>query len=113
MPLPDSPTVSGLLLALLVTVRVPELAPLAVGANVTVTVQEPPTAMLVQLLAWLKGPVTETPETVAAVVPELVTVTVCAAAVEPTRVAGKDRLAGRRPALGRVPCRYRTGSPCW
>ena len=32
--------------------------------------------MLVQLLVWLKSPVTATPETVAAVVPELVTVTV-------------------------------------
>ena len=62
--------------------------------NVTVTVQEPPTAMLAQLLVWLKSPVAATPETVAAVVPELVTVTVCVAAVEPTTVPAKDRLAG-------------------
>ena len=52
MPLPLSPTVSGLLLALLFTVRVPVLVA-AVGVNVTVTVQEPLTAMVVQLLVWL------------------------------------------------------------
>ena len=94
MPLPVRPTVSGLLLALLVTVREPVRVPPAVGVNLTVTVHEPLTAMLVQLLVWLKSPVTETPETVAALVPELVTVTVCVAAEEPTRVPAKDRLAG-------------------
>ena len=41
---PDSATVVGLLLALLVTVRVPERAPAAVGLNATVTVHEAPTA---------------------------------------------------------------------
>ena len=99
MPLPLSPTVSGLLLALLLTVRVPVLVA-AVGVNLTVTVQEPLTAMLVQLLVWLKAPVTATPETVAAVVPELVTVTVWVAGEEPTRVAGKDRLAGEALSTG-------------
>src|SRR5580704_13476816 len=94
MPLPLSPTAVGLLLALLVTVRVPVRVPDVVGVNETVTVQEPPTAMLVQLLVWLKSPVTETPETAAEVVPELVTVTVCVGAVEPTSVPANDRLAG-------------------
>src|ERR1039458_4710787 len=100
MPLPLRETVVGLLLALLVTVRVPVRLPDAVGLNVTVTVQEPPTAMLVQLLVWLKSPVTATLETVAAVVPGLVTVTVCAAAVEPTSVRAKDRLAGLALSTG-------------
>src|SRR5580698_1389273 len=94
MPVPLSPTVVGLSLALLVTVRVPVRAPPAVGLNVTVTVQVPLTAMVVQLLVWLKSPVAETPETVADVVPELVIVTAWVGAVEPTRVLGKDRLAG-------------------
>ena len=66
----------------------------------TVTVQEPPTATLEQLLVWLKSPVTATPETVAAVVPELVTVTVCAAELEPTTVPAKDRLAGAAFSTG-------------
>src|ERR1700743_385445 len=93
MPLPLSPTVSGLLLALLFTVRVPVLVA-AVGVNLTVTVQVPLTAMVVQLLVWLKAPVTATPETVAAVVPVLVTVTAWEAAVSPTSVLGKERLVG-------------------
>src|ERR1017187_348371 len=76
--------------------RVPD----AVGLNVTVTAQEPPAAMLVQLLVWLKSPVTATFETVAEVVPELVTVTVCAAAVEPTSVRAKDRPAGAAFSTG-------------
>ena len=75
MPVPLSAAVVGLLLALLVTVSVPVRAPPAVGLNVTFTVQEALTAMLVQLLVWLKSPVAETPETVAVLVPELVTVT--------------------------------------
>src|ERR1700692_1918956 len=94
MPLPDRATVVGLLLALLVTVRVPVRDPPAVGLNVTVTAQDAPTAIVEQLLVWLKSPVTATPETVAEVVPELVTVTVCAAVEEPTTVPAKDRLAG-------------------
>ena len=53
-----------------------------------------------QLLVWLKAPVTATPETVAAVVPELVTVTVWVAAEEPTSVPAKDRLAGEALSTG-------------
>src|ERR1039457_1381007 len=101
MPLPLRVTAVGLLLALLVTIRVPVRVPGAVGWNVTVTAQEPPAAMLVQLLVWLKSPVTATFETVAEVVPELVTVTACAAAVEPTSGRAKDRPA--RPALTESP----------
>ena len=99
MPAPDSPTVSGVLLALLFTVRVPVFVA-AVGVNLTVTVQVPLTAIVVQLLVWLKAPVTATLETVAAVVPVLVTVTAWVAGEEPTRVLGKERLAGEALSTG-------------
>ena len=69
----------GLLLALLVTVtRAGTRCPTRSGVNVTVTVQDAPTASvravvgLAEVAAWRT-----TPETVADVVPELVTVTVC------------------------------------
>ena len=55
---------------------------------------------MVQLLVWLKAPVTATLETVAAVVPVLVTVTVCVAGLLPTRVLGKERLAGEALSTG-------------
>src|SRR6185437_14674903 len=100
MPEPVSPTVTGLLLALLFTVSVPVRVPPVVGANLTDTVQVPPTATMVQLLVWLKSPVTETPETVAAAVPELVTVTAWAAVAEPTIVPAKERLAGAAFSTG-------------
>jgi hypothetical protein len=51
-------------------------------------------------LVWLKAPVTATLETVAEVVPVLVTVTVLVAGEEPTRVLGKDRLAGLALSTG-------------
>src|SRR5579859_1455715 len=91
---PDSETVVGVLLALLFTVRVPLRVPPTVGVKVTVTVQDPLTAMLEQLFVWLKSPVVETPETVAVLVPELVMVTDCAGAEEPTTVLPNVRLAG-------------------
>ncbi len=94
MPVPLRATTRGLLLALLVTVRVPARGPGALGLNVTVTAQEPSAAMLPQLLVWLKSPVTATFVMVAAVVPESLTVTVLAAAVEPSTVRANDRLAG-------------------
>src|SRR6202035_3037081 len=100
MPLPLRPTVVGLLLALLVTVSVPVRLPPAVGSKVTVTEQDPPAAMLVQLLVWLKSPVAATLDTLGALVPELLTCTVCVAAAEPTTVRGKDRLAGAAFSTG-------------
>ena len=100
MPLPLRAMVVGLLLALLVTVTVPVRAPAAVGLNDTVTAQEPPTTIVPQLLVWLKSPVAATFETVAELVPEFVTVTTWAAAVEPTTVPGKDRLAGAAFRIG-------------
>jgi hypothetical protein len=100
MPLPDSVTVVGLLLALLVIVSVPGLAPLAVGVNPTVTVQEPLTATVEQLLVSVYGPVTATDDTVAELVPELLTVTVCEGAAVPTTSFGKLNAPGEAPSTG-------------
>src|SRR3954471_24288959 len=94
MPLPDSEIAVGLLLALLVIVTAPVRVPAVVGVNRTVTAHEAPTARLEQVLVWLKSPVAVMPETVAVVVPELVSVNDCGAAEAPTTVAGKDRLVG-------------------
>src|SRR5437867_4134385 len=94
MPLPDRAITTGLLLALPVMVTEPVRAPAAVGLNVTETVQEAPTASVEQLLVWLKSPLAVTPETVAAVVPVLVTVAVWAADELPDMVVGKERLDG-------------------
>ena len=49
-----------------------------------------------QLLVWLKSPVAATPETVADVVPVLVTVTVCVADELPTIGAGEGQAARAR-----------------
>src|SRR5690349_7958985 len=98
MPLPDSEIAVGLLLALLVMLTEPVRLPDVVGVNPTVTVHDAPTASVPQLLVWLKSPFAETPETVADVVPLLVTDTVCVAADWPTMVAGnvsEDGLAFR------------------
>src|SRR5271169_4941115 len=95
VPVPDSATVSGLPGALDATDSVPLAAPLAVGANLTLTVQVPPAAMEVpQVLVWLNGPVTLTDAADAALVPGLDTVTVCAALADPTAVLANDSLDG-------------------
>src|SRR2546421_503885 len=94
MPLPDRGIASGLLLALPVRVTAPVRVPDAAGVNFTVTVQEAPTARVEQVFVWLKSPLAETAETVADVVPVLVTVTAWVADGVPTMVPGKDRLAG-------------------
>src|SRR5579859_251761 len=100
MPVPESATVVGLLLALLVMVRVPVRAPPAVGLKVTVIAQVPPAGTLAQLSVWVKSPLTATPVTLAALVPELVTVTVCGLAEDPTTVPANDKLAGLAPSTG-------------
>ncbi len=94
IPLPDREIEVGLLLALLVKVTPPARAPDAVGRKVTVTVQDAPTARVVQLFVWLKSPEADTPDTVADAVPELVTVTALVAEELPTRVSAKARLLG-------------------
>ena len=93
--MPDSATVSGLDGALLATDSDPDADPLAVGANFTLTVQDPPAAMeLPQVFVWLNGPLTLTEDTDAAVLPGLVTVTVCAELVEPTARLPNETLDG-------------------
>ena len=94
MPLPVRAIVVGLLLALLVMVTAPVRVPDAVGVTVTVTVHDAPTARVEQLFVCLKSPVAVIAEIVADVVPELDTVTVCAADELPTIVPAKDRLVG-------------------
>src|ERR1700683_3811957 len=85
VPVPDRATVSGLPGALEATDSVPLAAPLAVGANLTLTVHDPPAAMEApQVLVWLNGPLALTDDTDAAVLPGFDTVTVCAALVDPT-----------------------------
>src|SRR5580692_1593936 len=95
VPVPDSATVSGLPGALDATDRLPVAAPLAVGANFTLTVQDPPAAMeLPQVLVSLNGPLALTDDTDAATVPEFDTVTVCAELVDPTASLPNETLAG-------------------
>ena len=95
VPVPDSATVSGLPGALDATDRVPLAGPLAVGANFTLTVHDPPAAMEApQVLVWLNGPLALTDETEAAVLPGFDTVTFCAALVDPTVVLPNDTLDG-------------------
>jgi hypothetical protein len=66
------------------TVSVPVREPATVGLNFTVTVQDPPAAMLVpQVLVCEKSPVIVTDDTAAAVEPLFETVTVCSALVVP------------------------------
>ena len=95
MPLPARATVVGLLTALLVIVRAPVRLPLAVGRNVTLTVQEAPTARLVpQVFVWAKSPLVATDEIEAVAVPVFWTDTDCAALVVPTIALAKLRLDG-------------------
>jgi hypothetical protein len=95
LPVPDSATVSGLPGALEATDSVPLAAPLAVGANLTLTEHDPPAAMEVpQVLVWLNGPLTLTDDTDAAAVPEFDTVTVCAELVDPTASLPTETLDG-------------------
>ena len=95
-------TVCGLLLALSVTVRVPVTVPALAEVNVTLTVQLAPAARLApQVLVWAKLALGEAAmlEMLSEAVPELVTVTVCAALVTPTGVE-KVRLEGERATAG-------------
>jgi hypothetical protein len=77
------------------TVSVPLREPAAVGLNFTVTVQDPPAAMLVpQVLVCEKSPVIVTDDTDAAVEPLFETVTVCGALVVPVVCDPKLRAVG-------------------
>src|SRR2546421_3681231 len=92
-PVPESGTV--LVMRDAVTVRLPVREPVAVGVNVTLTVQEEPAAMLLpQLFVWLKSPEVPTEPTGAAAVPLLVTVTACGALDEPVATEPKPTAVG-------------------
>ena len=113
VPVPDSPTVSGLPGALDATDSVPLAPPAAVGVNDTLTVHEPPAAIEPpQVLVWLNGPLTLTEDTEAAPVPGFDTVTAWAALVDPTVALPNDRLDGDAVNGELVPHRRRrrTGS---
>ena len=103
-PVPESGTVFVMPEA--VMARLPVREPLAVGVNVTLTVQEDPAAKLApQLLVWLKSPVVVIELTGAGAVPLLVTVTGCGALDEPVATELKPTAAGlieiRDPLSGR------------
>jgi hypothetical protein len=103
-PVPVKVTVWGLPLALSVMVRVPLTVPVAVGVKVTLIEQVPPAAMPVpQVLVSAKLLLTVMPEKVSSAVPELVTVTDCAALVTFTPLERvrllEDRLIAGVPVL--------------
>jgi hypothetical protein len=101
VPVPDRLTV--LVTPPALTVRAPVRLPVAVGANVTLTVQEPPAAIdEPQLLVWLKSPVAAMDETDAAEPVGLETVTVCALLLDPVATEPKFSAVGLTltPELG-------------
>jgi hypothetical protein len=102
VPVPLKLNVCGLLLALSVNERLPETAPIAVGVNVTATVQEPEAGTRLEVeqvvpeVVIAKGPVVLIAVNVRLALPVFVTVTVCDGLVAPTgsdgKVSGADRL---------------------
>jgi hypothetical protein len=92
---PESATVSGLPAALPATDREPDAEPAAVGANLTLAVQDAPAASeLPQVLVCENGPLTDTETPVAVALPVFVTVTDCAELVEPTFTLPNETLDG-------------------
>src|ERR1700749_75583 len=88
VPVPDRLT--ALVTPPALTVRVPVRLPVAVGANVTLTVQEPPAAIdEPQVLVWLKSPVGAIDETDPAEPVGLETVTVWALLLDPVATEPK------------------------
>ena len=86
-----------------VIVTVPVRAPAAVGVKVTEIVQFAPAATLApQVLVCEKSPDAAIEVMVRAAVPELVSVTVCAALVVPSVSEAKVRLAGESVTVGAV-----------
>src|SRR5690349_15084535 len=95
VPVPVRLTTSAGLVALLLTVNEPVLAPVEVGVKVTVTWQVAPAAIVEpQLLDWAKLPATTTPETVAGPLPVLVMLTETCGLVVLTSWLPKARLTG-------------------
>ena len=104
-PVPVSAAVCGELAALSAKLTAAESAPEAAGLKVTVTVQEALTANVVpQVLDCeneeVLAPVRLTPEMDMEAAPELVSLTVCTAAEDPTAVEANVRLLGDRLTAG-------------
>jgi hypothetical protein len=106
-PVPDRPTVCGLLLPLSVTVSVPVREPTLVGVKVTLIVHRTPAATeLPQVFVWAKSPTTETPVIASAVVRLLASVTESGLLVVPTvRLVNVSLLVDKVTALMPVPTR--------
>jgi hypothetical protein len=101
VPVPDKLTVCGLLLALSVKVSVPVRAPVAVGVNATLAVQELPAArLLLHVLVSEKLLPTVMLVKVTVAVPELVTFTNCGALLVPTAWLAKVRVLGETLTTG-------------
>jgi hypothetical protein len=89
---------------LLDTVRFAEAAPAVVGVKVTLTVQDAPAAIdEPQLLVCANGAPAVIEDTLAAALPVLATVTVCAAEVEPTGSLPKDSEEGDEVSVALPP----------
>ena len=100
-PVPDSVTVCGELGALSLIVRVPVRAPPAVGAKVIEIVQLALGAMLpLHVSDSEKFPTVCVAKMLRGAFPELVSVMVCAALVEPTACEGKLSVDGERVTAG-------------
>src|SRR5437899_400098 len=105
-PAPVRLTVCGLPEVLSVARRLPVRVPDAVGENVTLMAQFPPTAKeLPQLLVWAKSPLATMLLMARVAVPVFDSVTVCAALVVPTVWLAKVSEVGERLAVvvGAVP----------
>src|SRR5437667_12525333 len=99
-PAPVRLTVCGLPEVLSVARRLPVRVPDAVGENVTLMAQVPPTATeLPQLSVSAKSPLVEIVVIAKAAEPVFVSVTVCAALVVPTVWLAKVSEAGERLAV--------------
>jgi len=82
IPVPEKATICGLPVALSVTVIVPGWLPVAVGVNVTLMEQLAPAATeAAQVLVWAYGALATMLVMFSVPVPELVSVTDCAALV--------------------------------
>ena len=99
-PVPVRLTVCGLAAVLSITLKLPVRVPDAVGENVTLIAQFPPTATeLPQLFFSAKSPLVEIVAIAKATEPVFVSVTVCAVLVVPTFWLEKVREAGERLAV--------------
>src|SRR5690348_3873685 len=88
-----------------VTFKVPDRSPEVVGEKLTLMEQLALGARLVlQVLVWVKSPVTETTMLVTVVVPLLVSVAVCALLTEPTAWLPNWSALGLRVSVAAVSC---------